>query len=73
MLGSKLVVRTDKIATIPFQTQKKLSPKQGGKTSSAEFNMCIESKPGRTNRLADGLSRKAELVSLKLQDCCEPV
>lgn len=30
--------------------------------------MCIEYKPGRTNRLADALSRKAELVSLKLQE-----
>lgn len=55
MLGSKFIVRTDKIATIPFQTLKKLSPKRrdGGKTLWTEFNMCIEYKSGNTNRLAD--------------------
>jgi hypothetical protein len=69
LLGSKFVVRTDKIATSYFQTQKKLSPKQARwQDFLAEFDMCIEYKPGRTNRLADALSRKAELVSLKLQE-----
>lgn len=34
----------------------------------AEFDMCIEYKPGRTNLVADALSRKVELVSLKLQE-----
>lgn len=63
------VVRTDNIATSYFQTQKKLSPKQARwQDFLAEFDMCIEYKPGRTNLVAGALSRKAELVSLKLQE-----
>lgn len=69
LLGSKFVVRTDNIATSYFQTQKKLSPKQARwQDFLAEFDMWIEYKPGRTNLVADALSRKAELVSLKLQE-----
>ena len=52
------------VATSNFATQKKLSPKRAG---LAEFDCVLESKykPGRTNQVADALSRKAELLALK--------
>lgn len=34
----------------------------------AEFDMVLEYKPGRTNQVADALSRKAELAALKLEE-----
>ena len=47
LLGSKFVVRTDKIETSYFQTQKKLSSKQARwQDFLAEFDMCIEYKAG---------------------------
>ncbi|PKI73202.1 hypothetical protein CRG98_006400 [Punica granatum] len=63
LLGSKFVVRTNNIATSYFQTQKKLSLKQARwQDFLAEFNFLMEYKPGKTNVVADALSRRMELV-----------
>ena len=69
LLGSQFVVRTDNVATSYFQTQKKLSPRQARwQDFLAEFDMVLEYKPGRTNVVADALSRKAELAALLTWD-----
>ncbi|PKI43755.1 hypothetical protein CRG98_035861 [Punica granatum] len=61
LLGSKFIVRTDNIATSYFQTQKKLSPKQARwQDFLAEFDFVMEYKPGRTNVVADALSRRED-------------
>ncbi|PKI61780.1 hypothetical protein CRG98_017830 [Punica granatum] len=65
LLGSKFVVRTNNIATSYFQTQKKLSPKQARwQDFLAEFDFVMEYKPGRTNAVADALSRRVELAAI---------
>ncbi|XP_020101642.1 uncharacterized protein LOC109719402 [Ananas comosus] len=65
LLGSKFVVRTDNVATSYFQSQKKLSPKQARwQDFLAEFDMEMQYKPGKENRVADALSRKAELAAV---------
>ncbi|KAJ4970769.1 hypothetical protein NE237_003868 [Protea cynaroides] len=69
LLGSKFVVKTDNVVTSYFQSEKKLSPKQARwQDFLAEFDMVLEYQPGRINQVADGLSRKAELASLKLEE-----
>lgn len=66
MLGAKFVLRTDNIAYSYFQTHKKLLPKQARwQNFLAEFDMVWEYKPRKTNIVADALSRKGELASLK--------
>ncbi|KAL5758776.1 hypothetical protein ACOSP7_021387 [Xanthoceras sorbifolium] len=66
LLGSHFVIRTDNVATSYFQTQKKLSPKQARwQDFLAEFNYTLEYKPGKANLVADALSRKAELASMR--------
>ncbi|CAM8878010.1 unnamed protein product [Rhodiola kirilowii] len=65
LLGAKCVILTDNVATSYFQTQKKLSPKQARwQDFLAEFDYIMEYKHGRTNVVADALSRKAELASI---------
>ncbi|PKI46069.1 hypothetical protein CRG98_033524 [Punica granatum] len=65
LLGSKFVVRTDNIAMSYFQTQKKLSPKQARwQGFLAKFDFVMEYKPGRTNVMADALSRRVELAAI---------
>ena len=72
LLGSKFVVKTDNVATSYFLSQKKLSPKQARwQDFLAEFDMVWEYKPGRTNQVADALSRKATLAALKLEEQSE--
>ncbi|XLU64181.1 hypothetical protein S245_023390, partial [Arachis hypogaea] len=62
LLGSHFIVKTDNVATSYFQTQKKLSPKQARwQDFLAEFDFEFEYKSGKTNVVADVLSRKAEL------------
>ncbi|KAJ4968247.1 hypothetical protein NE237_014948 [Protea cynaroides] len=69
LLGSKFVIKTDNVATNYFQSQKKLSPKQTcWQDFLAEFDMVLEYQLGRINQVVDGLSRKAELASLKLEE-----
>ncbi|KAJ0025536.1 hypothetical protein Pint_07160 [Pistacia integerrima] len=65
LLGSKFVILTDNVATSYFQTQKKLSLKQARwQDFLAEFDYVLEYKPGKTNVVADALSRKTELASI---------
>lgn len=65
LLGTPFVVKTDNIATSYFQTQKKLTPKQARwQDFLAEFDFVLEYKPGKTNLVADALSRKMELASI---------
>ncbi|KAG9459075.1 hypothetical protein H6P81_003583 [Aristolochia fimbriata] len=48
-----------------FLTQQKLSPKQARwQDFLAEFDMMLEYKPGRSNNVADALSRRADLAAL---------
>ncbi|KAL9269125.1 Retrovirus-related Pol polyprotein from transposon 297-like protein [Drosera capensis] len=65
LLGSKLVVMTDNVATRYFQTQKKLTPKQARwQVFLSEFDFEFAYKPGKANLVADALSRKAALTAL---------
>ena len=66
LLGSKFVVKTDKTAVSHFLTQPKLNPRQARwQEHLAEFDFNLEYKPGKTNRVADALSRKSDLAALK--------
>ena len=70
LLGSKFVVKTDNSAVSHFFTQPKLTPKQGRwQEFLAEFDVEFEHKAGRTNQVADALSRKAELAAMTLMAC----
>ncbi|KAG9444744.1 hypothetical protein H6P81_016084 [Aristolochia fimbriata] len=60
LLGANFVVKTDNVASSYFLTQKKLSPKQARwQDFLAEFDFSKEYKPGRTNIVADALSRRS--------------
>lgn len=64
LLGSRFVVKIDKVATSYFLTQKKLSPKQARwQVFLAEFDFVMVYKLGRINLIADALSRKVELAA----------
>ena len=70
LLGSRFVIQTDNVATSYFQNQKKISPKQARwQDFLAEFDYIMEYKPGKTNVIADALSRKAELATLSRVTC----
>ena len=57
LLGKKLVIMTDNVATCYFQTQKKLNSKQARwQDFLAEFDYVMAYKPGRVNVVADALS-----------------
>ncbi|XP_016185837.1 uncharacterized protein LOC107627521 [Arachis ipaensis] len=67
LLSSHFIVKTDNVATSYFQTQKNLSPKQARwQDFLAEFDFEFEYKAGKTNVVADALSRKAELVGISM-------
>ncbi|XP_057754711.1 uncharacterized protein LOC130974013 [Arachis stenosperma] len=67
LLSSHFIVKTDNVATSYFQTQKKLSPKQTRwRDFLAEFDFEFEYKSGKTNVVADALSRKVELVTISM-------
>ncbi|XP_016165032.1 uncharacterized protein LOC107607616 [Arachis ipaensis] len=67
LLGSHFIVKTDNVATSYFQTQKKLSPKQARwQDFLVEFDFEFEYKSGKTNVVADALSRKAELAAISM-------
>ncbi|MCF8701926.1 DDE-type integrase/transposase/recombinase, partial [Corynebacterium sp. MC-10] len=70
LLGSKFIVQTDNVATSYFQSQKKLTPKQARwQDFLAEFDYELVYKPGRSNVVADALSRKAELAAITTTHC----
>ncbi|VVA40762.1 PREDICTED: retrotransposon, partial [Prunus dulcis] len=65
LLGSQFVVKADNVATSYFQSQQKLSPKQARwQDFLAEFDYKLEYKQGKTNVVADALSRKAVLAAV---------
>ena len=58
------MVKTDNVATSDFLTQKKLT--RASKTNLPSLiDMVLEYKLGRTNQVADALSRKTELAAFK--------
>jgi hypothetical protein len=65
------VVKTENVATSDFLIQKKVTPKQGRWQTNLPslIDIVLEYKLGRTNQVADALSRKAELAAFK----CEAV
>ena len=67
LLGSHFTIMTDNVATSYFQTQKKLNLKQARwQDFLAEFDYRLEYKRGKVNVVADALSRKAELATLRM-------
>ena len=66
LLGSNFVVKTDNTAVSHFHTQPKLTAKQARwQKFLAKFDFCFEHKAGKTNRVANALSRRAELATLR--------
>ena len=67
LLGSKFVVKTDNTVISHFFSQPKLTPKQGGwQEFLAEFDFQFEHKTGKANLVADALSQKPDLATLKM-------
>lgn len=65
LLGSRVLVKTDNAAASHFLTQKMLTSKQSRwQEKLAEFDLVLEYKPGRTNNVADALSRRVDLAVL---------
>ncbi|CAL2270473.1 unnamed protein product [Prunus armeniaca] len=65
LLGSQFMIKTDNVATSYFQSQHKLSPKQARwQDFLAKFDYKMEYKQGKTNVVADALSRKAALATV---------
>ena len=65
LLGAHFVVKTDNVATIYFQSQKKLSAKQARwQDYLAEFDFTLEYKPGKANVVADALRRRTSLATI---------
>ncbi|KAK8663978.1 hypothetical protein V6N13_083783 [Hibiscus sabdariffa] len=66
LLGSRFIVRTDNTAISYFLTQPKLTARQARwQEFLAEFDFGFEHKAGRENKVADALSRRADLVALR--------
>ncbi|KAK8658467.1 hypothetical protein V6N13_036673 [Hibiscus sabdariffa] len=66
LLGSRFIVRTDNTAISYFLTQPKLTARQARwQEFLAEFDFGFEHKAGRENKVADALSRMADLVALR--------
>ena len=60
------MVKTDNTAVSHFLTKPKLTAKQvRWQEFLAEFDFCFEHKAGKTNQVADALSRRAELATLR--------
>ena len=59
LLGVKFIVITDNVANTFFKTQKKLSPRQARwQEFLAEYDFEWLHRPGKSNQVADALSRK---------------
>ena len=66
-MGSKFVVKTDNTGVSHFFTQLNLTTKQARwQEFLAEFDFAFEHRADRTNQVANTLSRRAELVALRL-------
>ncbi|WCJ29454.1 Transposon Tf2-6 polyprotein [Euphorbia peplus] len=62
LLGSKFVVKTDNTAVSHFLSQQVLTPKQARwQELLAEFDFVLEYHAGKSNNVADALSRKSEV------------
>ena len=67
LLGAKFVVKTDNTGVSHFFTQPKLTAKQARwQEFLAEFDFSFEYRTGATNRVADALSRRADLAAMFL-------
>lgn len=67
LLGSSFVVKTDNTAVSHFMTQPKLSSRQARwQELLAEFNFTLEYRAGKTNKVADALSRQGQLAAFHL-------
>ncbi|XP_021753565.1 uncharacterized protein LOC110718935 [Chenopodium quinoa] len=66
LLGSKFIVRTDNTAATHFLSQPKLTGRQARwQESLAEFDVEFAYRTGASNRVADALSRRADLAPLQ--------
>ena len=66
LLGSNFVVKMDNTAISHFLIQPKLTAKQPRwQEFLVEFDFCFKHKVGKTNQVADALSRRAELATLR--------
>ncbi|KAL0416073.1 UNVERIFIED_CONTAM: Retrovirus-related Pol polyprotein from transposon [Sesamum latifolium] len=66
LLGSPFVVKTDNTAVSHFMTQPKLTSRQARwQELLFEFHFVLEYQAGSSNHVADALSRRADLASLR--------
>ena len=67
LLGVPFVVKTDNRAVSHFMTQPKLTRKQARwQELLAEFTFTLDFRTGSSNKVADALSRRADLAELRI-------
>lgn len=67
LLGASFIVKIDRSAVSHFLTHPKLTSKQAQwQEFLAKFNFQFEHKAGHLNQVADALSRKADLATIRV-------